>query len=69
MSLKDLEFAFKHSLCDLMEGELDTEMLEIRDNLVKFKAVVVLVLWQSFIDQLDSNYCGVMGTDGELSGT
>ena len=30
-----------------MEGELETEMLEIRDNLVKFEAVVVLLSFGS----------------------
>ena len=42
------------SLCHQMEGELDTE---IRDNLVEIRGCCrSLVLWQSFIDQLDSNY-------------
>ena len=46
------------SLCHQMEGELDTEMLEIRDTLLEIRGCCrsLPVLWQSYIDQLDSNF-------------
>ena len=48
------------SLCRQIEseGEVDGEVLEIRDTLVEVRACCrsLLVLWQSYIDQLDSNY-------------
>ena len=41
-----------------MEGELDTDLLEIRDALVELRGCCrsLLALWQLYIDQLDSNY-------------
>ena len=46
------------SLCHQMEGELDTDLLEIRDALVELRGCCrsLLALWQLYIDQLDSNY-------------
>jgi hypothetical protein len=47
------------SLCrQIDEAEVDGEVLEIRDTLVEVRACCrsLLVLWQSYIDQLDSNY-------------
>ena len=49
------------SLCRQIEGEVDGEVLEIRDTLVEVRVCCrsLLVLWQSYIDQLDSNYAVV----------
>ena len=48
------------SICRQMEsaGEVDAEMLQIHDTLVEIRGCCrsLLVLWQSYIDQLDSNY-------------
>lgn len=42
-------------------GEVDAELLEISDSLVEIRGCChsLLVLWQSYIDQLDSNYAVV----------
>lgn len=46
------------SICHQMGSELDIEMLEIRESLVEIRGCCrsLLVIWQSYIDQLDSNY-------------
>ena len=50
------------SICRQIEsGEEDAEMLEMRDALVEIRGCCnsLLVLWQSYIDELDSNYAVV----------
>ena len=48
------------SICSQIEseGEVDVEMLAIHDTLVEIRGCCrsLLVVWQSYIDQLDSNY-------------
>ncbi len=42
------------AVCDRLEGELDSEVVEIRETLVGVRGCC-RSLWQSYIDHLDSN--------------
>ena len=55
------------SLCHQMEGEVDSEIVEIYETLVEVRGCCrsLVVLWQAYIDQLDSNYSVVSRAEME----